>query len=80
MTSYNFEKEIKALYKAAGDYHAKQSKGPGGAAICICGAASGGSDACTALALIRDIFRYADFQSKDANWQAQFKLIQQCFK
>lgn len=39
--------------------------GPGGAAICICGAGGGGSSACGALRVIRDAIRYKGQMSEE---------------
>lgn len=33
-------------------------RGPGGAMMCVCGAACGGSEACSMLATLRDIVRH----------------------
>ena len=64
---------IQALFAACGEFHAKHSRGPGGAAICICGAACGGSEACRGLALLRNFFRYAKWG--DESWREQFELL-----
>ena len=49
-------RNISALKDACRKSH---SGGPGGAAICVCGAGGGGSSACGALGLIESIFRYS---------------------
>jgi len=64
---------IQALREAANDYHAKHSRGPGGAAVCVCGAGGGGSKACRGFAVIRDVFRYANFDCPE--WRARFEEI-----
>jgi len=66
-----------ALFEAAGDYHQKHSTGPGGSAICVCGAGCGGSKACRGLSVIRDLFQYADLD--DPKWRERFEFVRQCF-
>ncbi len=51
------EKQAWALRDACGLYHEKNSKGAGGASICVCGAGCGGSYACGALARLTYIAR-----------------------
>jgi hypothetical protein len=70
---------IRALFDAAGEYHQKHNKGPGGAAVCVCGAACGGSSACRGLAVLRDLFRYMDIDRPTSVWAERFKFIQECF-
>lgn len=65
---------LMALFDAAQEYHAKHSRGPGGAAICVCGMGGGGSKACRGLSILRDIFRYAKFD--DPEWQKRFSKVQ----
>ena len=48
--------EFSALKAACAKSH---KLGPGGARVCICGAACGGSAACNALAMLRTFVRYA---------------------
>lgn len=48
--------DIAALKTACRKSH---SGGPGGAAICVCGAACGGSQACSALSMIKNVLKYA---------------------
>lgn len=67
------EEGFRALYEAANDYHVKHSTGIGAAAMCVCGAGGGGSKACRALAIMRDLFRYADFE--DPKWVVQFDKV-----
>ncbi len=69
---------VAALFDAAADYHKKHSKGAGGAAVCVCGAGCGGSKACRGLALVRDLFRYSDFDSHDH--RKRFEYVQQFFQ
>ncbi len=76
MRKYDAE-SIQALYKAAGEYHAKHSSGAGGAAICICGAGGGGSAACRGLSVLRELFTYADFDNPE--WVEQFQFVQRQF-
>ena len=64
---------VRALRSACLEYHQKNSRGPGGAAMCVCGAGGGGSKACRGLAVIRDFFRYADM--KRPEWQKRFEEI-----
>jgi hypothetical protein len=45
--------------------------GPGGAAICICGAPCGGSEACGMLGTLRDLIRYLPAESLPEAWQQQ---------
>jgi hypothetical protein len=65
------------LFVAANEYHAKHSKGAGGSAMCICGQSCGGSAACRGLSVIRDVFRYADFQSHE--WRERFEFVRRVF-
>lgn len=64
---------LHALRDAVREYHAKHSKGPGGAAICVCGAACGGSKACRGFSILRDIVRYAN--PKDPKWLQQVEFV-----
>lgn len=48
------------LRKACCDFHGK-SRGPGGAAMCVCGQGGGGSSACNMLGIIRNAIRYDDY-------------------
>ncbi len=68
---------IRELFKAAGEYHNTHSKGPGGAAICICGAACGGSKACRGLSVIRTMLRYAKWG--DPAWEERYEQLAQWF-
>lgn len=68
---------VRELFQAAGEYHQKHSKGPGAAAMCICGAGCGGSRACRGLGVLRDLFRYADFD--DTKWIERFQFVRDCF-
>ena len=52
-----FLKNYTALQKACNKSH---KGGPGGAAVCVCGAGGGGSEACGALRVLRDIVRYVN--------------------
>jgi hypothetical protein len=65
---------LRALFEAANEYHEKHSRGPGAAAMCVCGAGGGGSKACRGLGIIRDLFRYADFESTE--WRERFEFVQ----
>lgn len=65
---------LRALFVACGEYHAKHNKGAGGARMCICGAGCGGSPACRGLSVLRDLFRYADFNSQE--WRNRFEFVQ----
>ena len=71
------EEGVRELFRAACEYHEKHSKGPGGAARCVCGAACGGSKACRGLSVIRQFLRYAKWG--DARWKNRYELIQQWF-
>jgi hypothetical protein len=66
-------KDILALKQACSEYHNKHSGGPGGAAICICGHACGGSAACNGLGMIRNLLRYHDPSSSD--WEERRDII-----
>ena len=68
---------VLALVEAAGEYHQKHSRGPGGAAMCICGAGGGGSKACRGLAVIRTFLRYAKWG--DPEWQERYERLQRLF-
>jgi hypothetical protein len=68
---------LMALRDAVREYHAKYSKGPGGAAICVCGASCGGSKACRGYSILRDLFRYAN--AKDPNWRERFAFVTENF-
>lgn len=67
---------IRELRVAAQEYHNRHSRGPGAAAMCICGNGTGGSKACRGLAVIRDLFRYANFD--DPQWRERFEFVQRC--
>ena len=67
---------IRELFRAAGEYHQKYSKGPGGAAVCVCGAACGGSEACRGLAAVRDFLRYASWG--DPGWEERYNFLREC--
>jgi hypothetical protein len=48
----------------------KQHKGgPGGAAMCVCGANGGGSDACGTLGIIKSLILYMPTDLLPAEWQ-----------
>jgi len=57
--------ELKAACRAV---HEKQ-RGPGGAAVCICGMGCGGSSACSALGILRNHIRYGDLKSSNPECQ-----------
>lgn len=61
-------KRFAALFDACRKSH---KGGPGGQAICVCGAGSGGSPACAALGMIRDFFRYCPTDRLPAEWREQ---------
>lgn len=52
-------RELKAACRAIHE----QNKGPGGAVVCICGMGCGGSSACLALGILRDMVRYGNLTS-----------------
>lgn len=62
-----------ALREACNDYHVKHSKGAGGAAICVCGASSGGSKACRALSRFQTFFQYSKWG--DPNWEIEYEKL-----
>ena len=68
---------IAGLFRAVGEYHRKHSNGPGGAAICICGAGCDGSRACRGLEILCDLFRYAEWG--DERWRERYEMLQRCF-
>ncbi len=48
---------------------ASHKPGPGGAAICVCGAACGGSTACGMLGTLQDMIRYIPAEKLPEDWQ-----------
>ena len=68
---------VAALFVAAGEYHQKHCKGPGAAAVCICGAGIGGSPACRGLWVLRDLFRYGD--PDNSAWRDRLQFVAECF-
>ena len=64
---------MRALKTACLEYHHKTSRGPGGAAICVCGAGGGGSYACGGLGELKDFIRYAGPLSPE--WEERRKEI-----
>lgn len=48
--------------------------GPGGSVICICGAACGGSQACSALSLIKNILKYS---KSGEYYQDELKILRE---
>lgn len=68
---------VRELFRAAEEYHQKHSKGPGGAAVCVCGSGGGGSKACRGLSVLRELFRYAEWG--DPKWRERYEMLQQWF-
>lgn len=58
----NEETEILQALAAIKELCRKAHKGPGGAAMCVCGASGGGSPACRFLSILRQHVRYGDPQ------------------
>lgn len=61
---------LQALKKACGMTH---ESGYGGAAICICGHACGGSPACSGLSILKEFIRY--YKPDDPNWEQQREFL-----
>lgn len=68
---------IRELFRACGDYHQKHSKGPGAAAVCVCGAGCGGSKACRGLSVVKEFLRYAKWG--DPKWEKRYEQIASWF-
>jgi hypothetical protein len=68
---------VRELFRACGEYHQKHSKGPGAAAMCVCGTGCGGSKACRGLSVVRGFLRDAEWG--DPRWKVRYELMQQWF-
>jgi len=63
-----------ALRNACNKQH---PRGPGGCAVCVCGAGGGGSEACSMLAVLRDLIRYMPTESLPAEWRRRVETLQE---
>lgn len=68
-----FRERMLALKTACLEFHRKHSRGPGGSAICVCGAGGGGSAACGGLGELKNFIRYAGPLSPE--WEGRRKEI-----
>ena len=50
-------------------------KGPGGAAMCVCGAPCGGSAACSMVAMLRNLIRYFPDENIPDNLRPMFTAL-----
>lgn len=67
-----FFKGWMALREACRNSH---KSGPGAAAICICGAACGGSAACSMLGGIKSLITYMPIENLPAEWRQKIELL-----
>lgn len=58
--------------------NASHSGGPGGAAMCVCGAGGGGSSACSMLRTIKELIKYMPTDGMDEPTRERVQRIREC--
>lgn len=70
-------KQLFSMWYALRHACQRQHKGgPGGAAVCVCGAAGGRSEACAMLSTLRDLIRYTPTDGLPAAHREMFEALQ----